>query len=258
MNTLRQHNEKENDADFRAFTYWKIFENSTIKVENILKYGSNPNWRNDVVLFNEKTKDWKRYSEIFKSIKFEGFEILLKARVNIKTVEKELISLNDDEQSKNLMRLWFLLFGCEFIKNPAQIILVNMVLDIMEQNIESIRLDWATKINELLPMTKHLVLGEAMKLNDLYANYMPYPYRYQEEYTLKTDFEANLLKNEAGVFEKWLQEVHNEDRLVKELKKTDVPFDALSEIWKKVLDAFDSWQMGSLKHSSRFKELYHA
>ena len=87
---------------------------------------------------------------------------------------------------------------------------------------------------------------------------MPFPYRYQKEYTLKTDFEANLLKNEAGVFEKWLQEVHNEDRLVQELNKTSVPFDALSEIWKKVLDAFDSWQISSLKHVSCFNQFYHS
>jgi hypothetical protein len=131
---LRLHNRSEKrhvkNKEQCQNTTWKIFDSvESIKLENTSNFNFSGS-RGEKVKFPIKIKNEIKYTDakylgkIIEPCIEKHIDFFVSKRVNIK---KEYDGQNTHI---NLLSLWYLLFGCEVIRNPAALIHQNMVLDL--------------------------------------------------------------------------------------------------------------------------------
>jgi hypothetical protein len=215
-----------------ANTNWKIFtEIEEIKVNNT----RNTNYldrgtRNEIVIFgNSQTFGIESYANILNDFNVE-MSILLQERINIKKA--------DPKPNHDTLTFWYLLFGCEVIKNPAALIHNNMVFDLIKGENDKNKLKM--QITDLLPMCMQKAIPNAMRLNSEYAEFMPHRYLYQ----IKNNFtEAGLETKEANITKKWLELKLTENEEISKdiIIKCETDNNAVIEIWNLIIGSFDEW-----------------
>jgi hypothetical protein len=131
--------------------------------------------------------------------------------------------------------LWYLLFGCEAIKNPSAIVHHAMLIDLVRAG----KCAW-NPLEEVAPMASSESIQPAMFLNREYAEYMPVAYTYQP----KSNFsEGGLRQRESKLMTEWLQLKLGEmgtTALLAICKKEPQVVDVL---WSLIQNSFESWGM---------------
>lgn len=231
LSYLRLHNRSEkrhiNNGEKCKNTTWTVFESKeAVELDNQNEYSG---CRNEQVHFNSK---WDNYSMILSYPKPEEVQVLLDAGINIKRVH------NPDNLSSKSLSLWYLLFGCEVIKNPSALIHHNMAFDLVKAR----KLEWTEDDNdqmiEMVPMFKAGMIKEAMKLNSEYSEFMPHKYLYQKNdaYVLK-----DLVKREACITKKWLELKLGKAVSGYLINQCVTDNNAAKAIWELILESFDGW-----------------
>lgn len=231
LSYLRLHNRSEkrhiNNGEKCKNTTWTVFESKeAVELDNQNEYSG---CRNEQVHFNSK---WDNYSMILSYPKPEEVQVLLDAGINIKRVH------NPDNLSSKSLSLWYLLFGCEVIKNPSALIHHNMAFDLVKAR----KLEWTEDDNdqmiEIVPMFKAGMIQPAMKLNREYSEFMPHKYSYQrkDEYELKS-----LVKREANITKEWLELKLGKAVSGYLINQCATDNNAAKAIWELLLESFDGW-----------------
>ena len=106
---------------------------------------------------------------------------------------------------QKLQSLAYLLFGCEAARNPAMVIINQMLLDLIIEG------DWSfadafTSDDNCMPMAPEGAVAAARALEDEFRPFMPYPFFYRGPLENKDkDFKKNdLIVLEANVVANWL------------------------------------------------------
>ena len=136
-------------------TTWKISDSVEIKLSNANMW---PECRGEIVRFSQHDSI-ARYSEIM-TLPGLDTKILESCYMNIKTSAGVLTS--------ETASLWYLLFGCEAIKNPSAIVHHAMLIDLVRAG----KCAW-NPLEEVAPMASSESIQPAMFLNREYAEYMP-------------------------------------------------------------------------------------
>jgi hypothetical protein len=201
LSNLRLHNRSEkrhikNIKDFNddiretANHIWNVTPEYSVEVKHNFTdtYG-----RDELVRF--RNKDKASYIEIISGQTDEEWSILLRDRINIKRDAADL--------SLNILSLWYLIFGCDFIKHPASLIHINMVLDLAEAGRAGFsRKDLSINCRIKIPMSNN-VLSSVMYLNELYTVYMPHKYKYNKYRGY--DKKHELIKYEEDLTREWME-----------------------------------------------------
>jgi len=254
---LRLHNRSEkrhlNNKEICKDISWKIFDAE----ENIVRINNQTDWykkgcRNEIVYFDD-SKEWYSYRDVWdeygeqlndQQILGEGdnaqinlnfCNILTETRINIKKATEKL---------PGLLPFWYLSFGCEVIRNPAAIIHFNMVLDL----IQSGSVSNGVEVIDMIPMSASDSINPAMKLNKLYAEYMPHDYSYNlGHYVYNKPEIESLIKREAQITKEWLKLKLGEVDFGDLVERYDAdPSEVVAEVWDCVSKSFKDWELGCL------------
>lgn len=214
-----------------ADTSWKFFETKAecdgwVRTNNVNEKYYNRGQRNEQVYLGRSY--WATYIELINDLTNDEKAFLLKTRVNV-------MKLKSNSITDTYLTLWYLLFGCEVIKNPAALIHHNMALDLIEAE----QLNWED-LAENAPMLGGGAIQKAMALNEHYAKFMPHPYSYQTTYNFpRKDL---LVGREAEITKKWLK-----------LKCVEVEYTeqdiAAEKIWSLIMESFENWGLDAVKQS---------
>ncbi|KAL9652642.1 hypothetical protein ABK040_003945 [Willaertia magna] len=113
--------------------------------------------------------------------------------------------LKDSEKSiiiQLISELTYLLFGCEFIRNPASFPVNQMILDLVIEG----KLLFGSAFHKM-PMAPKKSVRHARKLHGFYNPYMPYRYEYPGNTGNKVKIEAEVFRMctaEAALLGEWL------------------------------------------------------
>lgn len=234
---LRLHNRSEkrgikNQANYQD-TAWKIVDSndSRIIVHNKPyvkeQYGGKYYSRNEQIEFlgNHQVQ----YKSFFSPQSQENVQLLLNNRINIKEGNIEL--------SNNILALWYLLFGCEVIKNPASLIHHNMFLDLVEAQV----LSWNDKMLDAMiheiPMSAPSVLSKVMGLNSMYSEFMPHSYHYNKENNEAT----KLITREVAITKKWLEWKLGKGIAEYIVTQCAIDNNAVKAIWQLIIESLENW-----------------
>lgn len=207
-------------------TKWKITKNfEPVELTNSSEF-NNKGLRHELVDFDGYNLT---YQKAFEKQRPNDLKILLESRLKIQERAGEL-------ESKNILSLWYLLFGCEVMKNPAALIHNNMVLDLASSNGGVVQFD-------KMPMSQAGVIIQASKLNSLYSPFMPRKYLYDKEYE---DYEGveGLIRAESDIMKDWLLLKLEEDQvyaLIAELTDTEERAGAIKQITDLIFNEAEKW-----------------
>jgi len=230
LSHLRLHNRSEkrhlDNGEKCKDTTVKMFSLPEVKLTNASSFNQK-GCRKEVVEFANESHI-ASYSKIFAGLTTEEIDFTLIITHRLKMPLVKGASVNSDTMS-----LWYLLFGCEVIKNPAALIHHNMALDLVEAG----KLQLGDLPN-YVPMMAGKVIQKAMALNQKYNSYMPHKYLYQR----KNDYagENALVTLEAKLTKLWLEYKLSHGVASKLLKDSTNP-DVIEAIWLLVFDEFDHW-----------------
>jgi hypothetical protein len=220
-------------------TTWKISDNLEVKLCN---KNSWPGCRGEVVRFDGH--EWiASYSKV---MTLTGLDptVLETTYMNIKK------SLATGTLTNETVSLWYLLFGCEAIKNPAAIVHHAMLIDLVkagnyiwEREVDESGVDNNICFYEVAPMCSPNSIQPAMALNHEYAEYMPVAYKYQPDCNFP---EGRLRERESELMTKWIEYKLREkyfDTLLAIRKNEPQAIDAL---WSLILNTLESWGIPSI------------
>jgi hypothetical protein len=191
------------------------------------------NCRNEVVLFDGFTSI-ASYTMIFCNANIQE-QILLKYRLNIRKAQQRAYLTRDT------VRVWYLLFGSEVKRNPAHLVHVNMAFDLVEAG----RVEWGSVVKKI-PMcaSSALVKQHAMKLNEVFRDFMPHKYLYQ----IESDYDlGDLVEREAAIVKEWLELKLGRAVAGYLVSRCASDNDAVRVIWDVILGSFDVWGLKQLK-----------
>jgi hypothetical protein len=240
---LRLHNKSEkrhlNNKEVYPESIWKFFDTEEAHVK--LRNDSNCYYkcskdtkdyykyciRNELVLFSNDR--WLSYTEILSNLTEKEQKCLLTNRINIKQGQSY------GDLSPDFLSSWYLLFGCEVIKNPAALIQHNMAFDL----VESSKLEWGNDMIEIIPMMEKRVTQKAVALNHEYSKYMPHQYLYQ----IDNNFHGHedLITKEANIMKSWMELKLGPAVSNYLIKQIATDSDAVQTIWDLVMESFDDW-----------------
>lgn len=107
---------------------------------------------------------------------------------------------------ETLHALTFLLFGCEAARNPAMIVINQMILDLIEDDNGWSFENAFTGEQKRMPMAPEGAVAAARSLENDFRPFMPYRFFYRGPLDNKKDFlKNNLLTLEARVVADWLK-----------------------------------------------------
>ncbi len=131
---------------------------------------------------------------------------------------KSLTRLEKEIISNLLGGLTYLFFGCEAVRNPAIIIINQMMLDLIIN--EQFTWDRMLVGKKMMPMAPKCATAVARQVNDDFRSYMPYPYIYHGTTSVPTEKaeeerkklasgekiskKEHLIKLEAAIVKHWL------------------------------------------------------
>jgi hypothetical protein len=172
---------------------------------------------------------WLSYTEILSNLTEKEQKCLLTNRINIKQGQSY------GDLSPDFLSSWYLLFGCEVIKNPAALIQHNMAFDL----VESSKLEWGNDMIEIIPMMEKRVTQKAVALNHEYSKYMPHQYLYQ----IDNNFHGHedLITKEANIMKSWMELKLGPAVSNYLIKQIATDSDAVQTIWDLVMESFDDW-----------------
>jgi hypothetical protein len=241
---LRLHNRSEKrhikSKEICKHTNWKIVASDTGEAVVELDNHNYGNCRNEQVLY--KGDKHATYEVIFNDIGLSEFtKTLLAVRINIKKPPPATVSSDH-------LSLWYLLFGCEVIKNPAALIHHNMAFDLAcaEQNPFLLNEYQQPKWVEILaycPMLQRGAIQQAMGLNGKYSEFMPHRYLYQSESSYPVTWMVGL---EANITKQWLELKLGKGVSSYLISKCATDDDAAKAIWDLVTESFDGWGLPGL------------
>lgn len=249
LSHLRLHNRSEKrhlaNKELCKDTGWQIFEseNSIIKLRNESEYNPKGS-RNEQVAFENNI--WASYAEILLKQTDESIDLLLSNRINLKA-EQDGQSLDT-----NVFPMWYLLFGCEVIKNPAALIHNNMVLDLVNAG----RLSWDEAAVEKIPMSEAKIIKQAVKLNSFYTDFTPHKYSYDGKYgDVEISDVATLIEREGAIVKEWLQLKLGQGVSGYLIEQSVTDNNAVKAIWDLVLESFDDWGLPVMFEELEVQEL---
>ena len=225
---LRLHNRSEkrclkNNATCTD-TIWKISNSVEIKLSNANCWWSG--CTNEIVEFREDVN--LSYSKIMTlTEQVLQTKILESCHMNIKTSEESLTS--------ETASLWYLLFGCEAIKNPSAIVHHAMFIDLVRAG----KYTWKS-LGSDAPMASKKSIQPAMRLNSDYAKYMPVAYTYQPVSNYE---EGELRQRESKLMKEWLQLKLGEKGTTALLALCKKDLQAVDVLWSLIQNSFESWGM---------------
>lgn len=139
------------------------------------------------------------------------------------------------------MALWYTIFGVEVSRNPATLLHVNMLFDLVQAGI----IRWDSWINtysiidsfyKFFPMAIAEIVLKAKNLNDYYNDFMPHIHTY--DFDTRYDDNINeLIKREALITKIWLNF---------KFKKGEEEFEDYStfeNIYKKIHESLNDWKL---------------
>jgi len=237
----RLHNRSEkrclkNDKDKCKDTTWKVSHDVTIELSNA---NTHTGCRNEIVKFSQHASI-ASYSQIIDLPQVDP-KVLETCYINIKKATGAVTS--------ETASLWYLLFGCEAIKNPSAMIHHSMIIDLVKAG----KYVWKRIENEdeekdeicfheAAPMCAPNSIQPAMVLNDRYAKYMPVAYKYQPESNF---FEGDLRVRESDLTMKWLQFKLGEMGSTALLAICIKDPQGIDVLWSLIENSFESWGMPS-------------
>ncbi len=236
---LRSEKRAVKERDEERINLIKFSEEVQVKIYDDNNYHNeynNGTHSERVVIFDDKDTS---YATIKGKINLENH-----TKINTDFIENKLdIGGQLYYKFKNTTAFWYLLFGCESLKNPAAIIHNCMMLEIK---------DWQENFDKKLPMCSGRVLSKALPVNHYIKDYMPYGYHYQEEFVPRGDtnlFESNaksFMDTEGDFVQYWLSEKWSK----KTLKRINEIKDAkkyMQEVVKLICECLDNWGIGFIK-----------
>jgi len=178
------------------------------------------------------------YTQYIKELRKSNLlEILVEKRINI--TQDAIKSLQDD-QKEIFMALWYTIFGVEVSRNPATLIHINMLFDLVQAGI--IRWDTYSIIDlfyKFFPMAIAKIVLKAKNLNDYYNDFMPHIHTYD----LDTRYDDNineLIKREALITNKWLKFKFKKGKEESEDYST---FENIEKIYKNIHESLNDWKL---------------
>ena len=194
----------------------------------------------DYIEINSKRLTYKQY--INELIKIENsFNILIDKRIDI---SQDAIKSFRDDQKNIFMTLWYTIFGVEVSRNPATLIHVNMLFDLVQAGI----IRWDSKINtwsiidtfhKFFPMAIAEIVLKAKNLNDYYNDFMPQIHTYDFD-TRYDDNIDELINREALITKKWLEFKFKKGKEESEDYST---FENIEIIFKKIQESLNDWKL---------------
>lgn len=116
--------------------------------------------------------------------------------------ELDIARLDVDKLNQFITDFTYLLFGCEVARNPASLVMHQMMLDL----ILSEKLTWAACLTEespKMPMAMGGAVQAARRSHEDFKNYLPWAYKYEGEANAQQ--RDQLLSQENELFEQWLK-----------------------------------------------------
>lgn len=120
----------------------------------------------------------------------------------------------------DLVKITYLLFGCEVVRNPASLIHQQMMLDLIIDD----KISWKNAIDSGLkykdksdggemPMSMKKAVESARMIHNKFLSFMPEEYMYDPAPTEASVREAELLQREHNITEKWFKHFFNQPAL---------------------------------------------
>lgn len=243
---LRLHNRSEKRCLKQkvecADTSWAFFEAKDVIL--LKNSGTCGGFRNEQVSLCGDY--WIKYIKLINDLTPDEKAFLLDTRANLMKVPG-----NTDLITNSYLTLWYLLFGCEVIKNPAALIHHNMALDLLSAG----KMKWGEDMIDITPMLSSGSIKKAMALNEHYTNFMPHPYLYQEKNDFS--FKDQLVRREARITENWLELKLGKiisAYLINQCKANDsiIASSAAEAIWLLIMESFEGWGLNAVKHPVAF------
>lgn len=210
----------------------KVKEKGIVKLENLSRHNKK-GLRSEIVDYG--TGKNERYEDIFEYIGFDDMKILLEARLNIQDRVEELAS-------NKTLSLWYMLFGCEFIKSPAALLHNNMVLDLAKASYDKyckLEVDYRE-----MPMSKKGAIEMARHVNELFCQFIKKDYRYDRK-TVEITKAPEMVLAEADLLKKWLRMKIGEERANPLLENVHIKDFAKEEIIKVIRESYEEWGLKS-------------
>lgn len=192
----------------------EISMNAVDEIQGIMSSGKHTAKVNDVTTYSEIVNEIKLITELISKKSGENEESIAKSIIKwlrqiINGNELSLKSFNLPQNMQGTLREkleeyahhWI---GTEGTRNPAVFICNQMAFDLMEQNSH---ISWEDTIKNLMPMSPNGSTHAAREVNEVFKDYMPYPYEYdspEKPPTTVSKHAVKLIKREAEVVKKWV------------------------------------------------------
>ncbi|CAM4395381.1 MAG: hypothetical protein LEGION0398_MBIBDBAK_01182 [Legionellaceae bacterium] len=115
-----------------------------------------------------------------------------------------------------IAEMTYLLFGCEVARNPASLIVHQIILDLILN--EKISLQSAL-FDNVMPMAVSEAVGKARSIQNKLNPYMPYFYTYPGTESNDNIQTNNMLASQAAIFRQWLEVKYNYKNDMLDLQK---------------------------------------
>jgi hypothetical protein len=218
--------DKEPDEDTRGKHYikkvhcnWQFFNKKAAETQGILTSLGRDDFVDNAGSYQDvfrKISKLIKYLNEKKDLKITDALIATWIR-DVHQGKKTLTDLDDKllgENEKDTLRqlltdFTYLLLGCEPTRNPAMFIIMQMALDLIIYKgftWEDVLLKYG-KFNDggLMPMSPDKVVAVARHLENIYRDFMPYPYEYKGTDKLASSQQLeDLMEREAIIMHQWL------------------------------------------------------